>query len=284
MKAHVNQPQSLIECLVTMFPDSSKTTLRSWVKEGRVRVDGIVAKRADQALLAGQEVSLERAQRYVSKGLTILYSDAHLVVVNKPHGLLSVATDFEEEQTVHALLKDLLHPRQVYAVHRLDQDTSGLMLFALGDQARDKLKSLFEKHAIERGYTALVEGRMAEKSGTWSSYLYEDEAYYVHSTMDAQKGRLAITHFEVEGRSATATRLKLRLETGRKNQIRVHCQDAGHPVLGDLKYGGQASPIGRLCLHAHALQFIHPFTGKPLSFTSDVPEPFSRVVRATTKR
>jgi len=180
-----------------------------------------------------------------------------------------VATAFEKGETAHALLRKKYHPRTVHVVHRLDQDTSGVMLFALSEKARDKLKEMFEKHSLQRVYCALIEGKLPQEQGSWVSYQFEDAQYYVHNSDDPAKGKMAITHYRVKESSKRFSLLELTLETGRKNQIRVHCQAAGHPIAGDKKYGSSCDP-GRLCLHAQFLGFIHPITGKQLSFTSDV--------------
>lgn len=255
---------TVLEALSLLSPGSSKTTMRDWIKEGRVNVDGSQVRLSSAIIHEGQTVSLG-GKRKKNSPIPIVYEDAHFVVVDKPSGWLSVSTNFENEKTVHAYLKKIY--KQVFVVHRLDQDTSGIMLFALTEEAFKGLKSLFKSHDIEREYIALVEGKMPMSTGTWRSYLFEDSNYYVHSTQDPLKGELAITHYEVLKPKGRNTLIKLRLETGKKNQIRVHCQDAGHPVVGDKKYGGQGSD--RLYLHACHLGFKHPITKKQMSFSSE---------------
>lgn len=277
MKENSCANQTLLEALMQLSPNSSKTTLRSWLKEGRVTVAGQVKKLATMMVHAGQEVALGVRPKFVKEGkLRIHYEDQHLIVIEKPAGLLSVATHFEKEDTAHALLKEK-YSRPVYVVHRLDQDTSGVMLFALSERARDQLKLLFEKHDIERAYTAIVEGHLETHSGTWQSYLREDDLYVVRSTTDTEDSKLAITHFKVISTSKHYTALQLTLETGRKNQIRVHCQDAGHSVVGDKKYGAASDSIHRLCLHAHLLAFLHPITKQKMRFESPVPQAFQKL-------
>ena len=212
----------------------------------------------------------------------ILYEDDDLVVVEKPSGLLSVSAAFEKEETAHALLKVHFYPRKVYIVHRLDQDTSGVMLFALNEVSCEKLKAQFEAHAIERAYTAIVEGHVDKLSGTWESYQFEDKQYKVHETDEAGKGRLAITHFKTLAATKRYSLLQFRLETGRKNQIRVHCAAADHPIAGDKKYGAKTNPLKRLSLHAHLLAFQHPISRKKMHFEAPPPEPFSRLVGQST--
>lgn len=258
----------LLEILTTLFPDSSKTTLRSWIKEGRACVEGTPIKDPQHRVLPGEKVSLRPRSRYIEGGIRILYEDRDILVIDKPEGLLSVATAFEKKETAYALLRKSY--RTVQVVHRLDQETSGVMLFALSDRGREGCKAMFEKHALQRVYYALVEGQLAVPQGTWQSYQYEDAHYHVHTTDDPSKGRLAITHYVVKETSKRFSLVELTLETGRKNQIRVHCQAAGHPIAGDKKYGSKNNP-GRLCLHAHLLAFAHPVTGKWLTFSSEIP-------------
>lgn len=276
MKYIVPSDISLLEALHQISPQSSKNTLRSWIKEGRVQVDGIPVKNPLTIVVKDQKVELGQRKKTIRSGISILYEDSDFVILDKPKGLLSVATAFEKGETVHALLKEHYRPRKIFVVHRLDQDTSGVMVFAFNQETHNKLKDLFEAHKIERAYTAIVEGRVENSSGTWKSFQYEDSQYHVHETEDSTKGRLAVTHYKVLSFSKRYTLLELRLETGRKNQIRVHCESAGHPVVGDKKYGAQANPIKRLCLHAHLLAFQHPFTKKHMKFESPIPEEFHR--------
>lgn len=279
IKAQENE--TLLALLAKLAPDSSKTTLRSWIKEGRVTVDDEVVKRNDCMVHIGQQVAVLNKKAYVEHKLHILFEDDHLVAIDKPTGILSVATAFEKQETAHGLLKKHYHPRRVQIVHRIDQDTSGVMLFALSDKGYKGLKALFEAHDIERAYCAIVEGKLTPSQGTWQSYVYEDPNYIVHSSPNPEDGSLAITHYKVISSSPHYSRLLLTLETGRKNQIRVHCQEHGHPIVGDQKYGGTSNPIKRLCLHAASLTFVHPVTGKSLCFESPVPKSFDRLVKDT---
>ncbi len=282
MKVTIDTPLSLLQALEKLSPASSKTTLRSWLKEGRVFVDEVEAKDGKTVLNPGQTVSLGAKKTYAEGGINVLYKDESIVIIDKPSGLLSVATVFQKEKTAHCILKEMCRPQKVYVVHRLDQDTSGVMVFALTENAYEKLKVLFEKHDIQREYTAIVEGTMVKPSGKWESYLHEDQVYFVHSSDDPDRGRHAITHYEVIQKTRRYTRLCLTLETGRKNQIRVHCQEAGHSVVGDKKYGATSNPIKRLCLHAHLLAFKHPRTGKLMTFTSPAPQEFNRLCSIET--
>ena len=267
----------VLEALAHMAPDSSKSTHRSWLKERRVLVDGDVAT-WKTTLRKGQHISLGPKMGYLPEGIRLLYQDPGLIVIDKPEFILSVATDFEKEKTIHAILKKEFRPKKIYVVHRLDQGTSGVMVFALNEEVHQGLKSEFEKHNVERCYAAIVEGHLNETQGTWKSYLYEDGNYMVHSMPNSEKGELAITHFQLLGKKGKYSWLDLRLETGKKNQIRVHCKDAGIPVVGDKKYGAETDPIKRLCLHAYLLGFRHPLTKKKLQFKSEIPEKFYSIL------
>ncbi|OJU80749.1 MAG: RNA pseudouridine synthase [Chlamydia sp. 32-24] len=270
---------TLLEALSLQYPQSSKTTLRSWLKSGRIFVDGVKQKLGQFSLLPGQEIEISTKKKFIEEDFSIIYEDKDLVVIEKPVGLLSVSTNFEKGVTAHSFLKRYYRPKNVYVVHRLDQDTSGLMLFALSEEAYVKLKEMFEQHAIEREYVAIVEGKLNPLKGSWKSYLYEDALYKMHETSSSSKGQLAISHYEVVNQTKKFTRINIKLETGRKNQIRVHCQSSGHPIIGDNKYGGTINPIQRLGLHAYKLIFTHPITQKKLTFVSPVPDEFNQLVQ-----
>lgn len=280
MKDSAKQGQSLFETLQGLSPESSKSTLRSWLKERRVYVNGVIQLYGNLILNEGDQVYLGPKKKLLDKGIEVLYEDEHLVVIDKPFGLLSVATAFEKGETAHNIIKKKYKNKKVGVVHRLDRETSGVMLFALSDAAYERFKDLFEKHDLDRIYIAVVEGIFPKKSGTWESYLLEDENYYVHSTKDKARGSLAITHFRAKQHSKRNTLMEFKLETGRKNQIRVHCLEAQHPIVGDKKYGASTDPIKRMCLHAFSLSFNHPITHKKMSFTSPVPESFLKLVYA----
>jgi tRNA pseudouridine32 synthase/23S rRNA pseudouridine746 synthase/23S rRNA pseudouridine1911/1915/1917 synthase len=261
-----------------MAPESSKNTLRSWLQAGRITVDGQRVERANVQVLPGQEVVLGAKVAFIRGSLRIVHDDDHIVVLEKPEGLLSVATDFETRATVHAMLKRQFHNRKVFPVHRLDRETSGIMLFAYTEKARDEMKRQFEQHLIDKTYFAIVEKQMPLGPGTWESYLEEDDFYYVKSTNDSQRGKLATTHYEVLKTERNRSLLRLNPKTGRKNQLRVHCAEAGHYIVGDKKYGAQTNPIKRVCLHAQKITFAHPVTGRSMTFVAPLPEVFSKIL------
>ncbi len=276
MKTIADKQTILLEVLQALSPDSSKNTLRSWLEAGRVSVDNKPANRANVEIMPGQEVAVGHKVAFLRRSVKILHEDEELIVLEKPEGLLSVATDFEKKATVHAILKRRYHHRRVYPVHRLDRDTSGVMIFAYTEKTRDLLKKQFEEHQIDKTYFAIVEGEMAQKRGTWESYLEEDDFYYVKSTNDSQHGKLAITHFELIKPHRNCSLLRLKPQSGRKNQLRVHCSEAGHPIVGDKKYGAKSNPLKRVCLHAHEIRFSHP-KGKRMTFQALWPENFNKI-------
>lgn len=248
----------ILERLVLDFPESSRSTLRKWIKGGRILVDGKKIKEAKFSINEGATVTLKEKQKRLGLDIEVLYEDRDIVVVNKPEGVLSVATAFEEQDTVHGVLKR--EYRRAFPVHRLDRETSGVMVMALNEEAKEGLKKQFHMHTIHRQYIAILRGKL-EGSGTWKCLLKEDSNYFVRPH---PKGMLAITHYEVLHRRRKTTVVQFTLETGKKNQIRAQALEAGFPILGDQKYGN--TPASRLYLHAYHLKFTHPIKGKEMRF------------------
>ena len=273
MQYTVPKPMTVREALACLYPDSSRRTLQNWLKSGRFSVNGIRLSREDTPLETGQVFSSQVTCKAPKvPGLKILFEDRHLIAIEKPAGLLSVPLDEGDGQKdALGLLRIGLQTPSIFAVHRIDRDVSGVLVFARGKESEDRLKILFEKHDLKRQYFAIVEGRMREDVGIWQSHLSELTSYDVVPSHD---GKEAITHFKVLRRSLKFTYLRVVLETGRKHQIRVHCQMAGHPVVGDERYGARENPIRRICLHAVRLELVHPFTGRPLVFNSSLPSSF----------
>lgn len=272
MKIICEEESTLLDILQKHYPNSSKTTLRGWLDKERVFVEGRVERRTSHLVKEGEQVEIGRKVQFLRGELRLLYEDAHLVVIVKPEGLLSVATDFKKN-CAHEILKRRAG-RIVYPVQRLDRETSGVMVFAYTRAAREGLQSQFKAHTIERKYAGIVEGAFEEKKGTWKSYLEEDADYFMHSSSSPEQGKLSITHYEVVQANAKRSLVHFKLETGRKNQIRVHCSQAGYPIVGDKKYGAKTDPAKRLCLHAYKLGFIHPETKKKMQFEIPLPDCF----------
>jgi tRNA pseudouridine32 synthase/23S rRNA pseudouridine746 synthase/23S rRNA pseudouridine1911/1915/1917 synthase len=216
-------------------------------------------------------------------GLSILYEDRDIIVLDKPAGLLTISTDREKQKTVHFILNDYVRKgnskssNRVYIVHRLDRETSGLLVFAKSEQAKRFLQDNWEKS--EKHYLAIIHGNLKEKEGTISSYLAENRGLRVYSTGDPSKGKLSHTAYKVFEEAKGFTMVDVHLITGRKNQIRVHFAEKGHPVVGDKKYGKGENISKRLALHARSIMFNHPFTHKPMNFDTGIPDEFVRLFR-----
>ncbi len=284
MRGIVGVPGPLLDALQTLFPDSSKTTLRKMLQSGRVHVNGEVEKDAKRQIEADDliDIAQKSVQRALPPGLAILYEDDDLIVVLKAHGLLTVATEREREATAQAYLNAYLREKgegRVHVVHRLDRETSGALVFAKNLDTREALKVSFAAHEIDRLYVAIIDGAMQPPSGTIQSYLIERRDLRMQTVDSHPDAKLAVTHYRTIATTHRYSMLEITLETGRKNQIRAHLSEAGHPVIGDQLYGSMTNPLGRLALHAKLLGFTHPTTGKRMSFTAPLPKAFRDLFR-----
>ncbi len=275
----VQESQTLLEALGHLYPDSSNATLREMLKHGSILVDNVKVVKANTLLEQGQVVSVVTLLKSLPCDLKILYEDRYLIVVNKPMGLLSIPLDEGNAPSVLKCLHDHCHTEHIYAVHRLDREVSGVMIFARGRRSAALLSAMFREHSLKRSYCAIVQGSMKEDSGRWESLLVEAKSYKVYATTNEEEGSRAITHYSVVRRSKNFTFLHVVLETGKKHQIRVHCADAGHPIVGDKMYGDrECNPLSRMGLHSSKLTFTHPFTGKEWHFEAPLPTAFSKLV------
>jgi tRNA pseudouridine32 synthase/23S rRNA pseudouridine746 synthase/23S rRNA pseudouridine1911/1915/1917 synthase len=275
---------TLLDHLQELFPDSSKTTLRKMLQDDRVLLNGAIARDARTNIAARDRVEIvsKAARRLIDSRIALLHEDEDLIVINKAAGLLTVASPDERRETAEALLDSYLgahHGKsRIHVVHRLDRDSSGVLVFAKNSFARDRLQALFAEHDIERIYSAIVHGRMTPATGSIRSWLAEDREKRVRSVADGREGKLAVSHYITVRSGTRFTLLDVTLETGRRNQIRVHLAESGHPIVGDAMYGkGLADPLGRLALHARHLAFVHPRTRARLAFTVDLPQPMARL-------
>jgi 23S rRNA pseudouridine1911/1915/1917 synthase len=253
----------LLECVRRELAGLPGGKAKSFLEHRLISVDGLVTSKYDFPVRRGQTIRIRQSGggSYASP-LEVLYEDDDLLAVNKPAGLLTVSTDTEKERTAYRLLKDSgVGP--IFVVHRLDRDTSGVLLFAKSAEMRDELQRGWEK-TRRREYLAICEGVFAEKSGRCDTLLRESSAHVVYSAPYGD-GRRAVTNYEVIKENARYSFLRVLIETGRKNQIRVHMKELGHPVVGDKKYGAAGNPLKRLGLHASCLEIIHPRTGAPVT-------------------
>ena len=274
--------RTLLEALTALYPDSSKTTLRQMLASGRVRVNGEVEKSAKREIESDDSVDVtsKAIRRSLPPELAILFEDEHVIVVLKAHGLLTVPTERERETTAQAYLNTYLGATgddRIHVVHRLDRETSGILVFAKHFAAREALKEQFAAHSADRIYIAIVKGEMEPPAGTFRSHLREMRDLKMVSVKLHPEAKYAVTHYRTIESKNGYSMLEITLETGRKNQIRAHLSEAGHPVVGDRMYGSTINPLGRLGLHAKLLGFDHPATGKHLVFTAPVPKSFRKL-------
>lgn len=276
----VEKPHKLLAFLYEMMPNRSRNTVKGILSRGQVVINGKVSTQFDDPLHPGDVVQIHSrvaTETVKLSGLRILFEDDDLIVVEKDAGLLTVASKNERQMTAYRQLADYVKsvdPRnRIFIVHRLDRDTSGVMIFAKTKEMQQTLQNDWHNIVPERAYIALVEGNV-KKDGTITTWLKENKAFVVYSSFRPNDGQKAVTHYKVLKKNRHNSLLEVHLETGRKNQIRVHMQDLKHPIVGDRKYGAKTRPIGRLGLHAHKISFTHPVTGKALTFESKVPASF----------
>jgi 23S rRNA pseudouridine1911/1915/1917 synthase len=214
-------------------------------------------------------------KKALPNGIRVVFEDDCVIVVDKPAGLLTMGTDSERKKTLYAALRAYLNSKRpsekIFIVHRLDREASGLLVFAKTDQAKEHLQNQFKDHSAGRIYAAIAEGRVLPEQFTIRSILAENSAFRVYSTKNAGAGKPAVTHVRVVKRNARTSMLEVRLETGRKHQIRVHLAERGHPIAGDKVYGSRSNSLGRLALHGTQLEFEHPRTKQRMRFDSPCP-------------
>ncbi|MGM0524119.1 MAG: RluA family pseudouridine synthase [Bacillota bacterium] len=276
----VKSDTTLMDFLLEQF-DYSRSKIKGFLQRGQVYVDGQSISQFNHPLTVGQVVAISKEQIKEAKlkGLTILYEDDDCLVVNKASGLLTIQTNKQlKELTAHRQLSEYLQqkdPRaRIFIVHRLDRDTSGVLVFAKNERAKQILQSNWKERVKERRYVALVEGVVKKDEARLENYLGESKTYRMYTTKNKSEGIYAALHYQVKQRGKNTTVLHVQLDTGRKNQIRVQLSAAGHPVVGDKKYGAKTNPIKRLGLHAETITFQHPTTEKVLSFSAPVPKSF----------
>ena len=282
---HVEEPITLLEFLLLIYPDSSKNKLRRMLTENRIFVDTEPINKAKQRLVVGQKVTIKPQKSQTKKSqeakqrltkFELIYEDQQILAVSKPANLLSIATDKLETETLHSYVIEYLRKQNskawAWIVHRLDKKTSGIMLFAKNQTCKENIQLQFANRTIHRTYYALVEGTPNTPQGTIHNHLFEDKNLRVRVCKPNTKGaKEAITHWQIETKHNDTTLVQIMIETGRRHQIRIHMSEMGHPVIGDVEHGASLNSNKRLGLHAFSLEFIHPETAYPIRLESPLP-------------
>ena len=280
----VPEDTELLVFLLTNITNRTRSDIKTLLRDKQIYVDGQPISQFNHSLKPEQvvEVKWKKApEEQKLRGLSIIFEDQYLIIIEKQAGVLSIATEKQKDNTAYSTLSSYVKkqdPRnRIFVVHRLDRETSGLMMFAKSEKIQKLLQESWNATIEERTYLAVVEGYVEKKQDTITSYLVESKALVVYSSKNPEVGQQAITHYEVLRSNKNFSLLKVNLETGRKNQIRVHAKDIGHSVVGDEKYGAKTDPIKRLGLHAWVLAFKHPITKKDLRFESEIPLKFTNI-------
>jgi len=281
---NVKEEAVLLPFLLSCHSNKSRNYVKGILKRGQVTVDGAVCTDYSRRLNPGQRVGVLLNKTPVADKMSIpvIYEDDDIIVIDKPAGMLSISTDTERENTAYHIVNDYMKNRdksgRVFIVHRLDRETSGVMLMAKSEQIKCSLQEKWEDIVALRGYIAVVEGQVQTPQGRITSWLKQTKTLLVYSGKREGDGKIAITNYRTLKAADRYSLLEIALDTGRKNQIRVHMKDMGHPVAGDKKYGAQTDPFGRLGLHAFVLTIKHPSSGEEVRFESEVPGVFAEVL------
>ena len=282
MEYKVEKTQLLMEFLLEKT-NKKRNDIKNLLKYHNVSVDGHIETYYAYELQRGQIVSINKVKQALP--FDILYEDQEIIVIDKPCGLLSEQTATEKKKTAYALVKHYLSQKKenIFLVHRLDQYTSGVLLFVKNKKLYDELTHHWNEYVKVRGYIAIVEGKMKKNQGTIINYLAESKSQNVYIT-SKEHGKKAITHYKVIKSCPAYSMLDIRLDTGRKNQIRVHLSSLHHSIVGDQKYGATSNPIKRLGLHAHVLEIVHPLTHRQMKFVSQTPDSFEKLFKKVSSK
>ena len=277
---------TLLQCLEQKLSDHKRSSLKAMMKYGQVAVNGVPTSQFDVTVQPGDEMSVNFTRPFVTFShprIRLVYEDDDIIGVHKGSGILSVGTDNRSDGTAYSIVRNYLKNKdphlKLFIIHRLDRDTSGLMMFAKNIEAKEAMQHNWNNMVLSRTYVAVVEGKVEEESGTVRSYLAETSQYEVYSTQNPEEGQLAITRYKRLDCRHGYSLMELSLDTGRKNQIRVHMKDLGHPIVGDRKYGAKSSPLRRMALHARTLRFVHPVTRKDMLFETPIPSRFLSLLK-----
>lgn len=283
IKITVSEHTALMPFLIENLKKQSRNNIKSLLSRGQVFVDGVCEKHYAKKLKPNQsvEIRVNASSKINNIGFPVIFEDEYIIVIEKPHGMLSISTEKEYEKTAYHIINNYVkisNPmNRIFIVHRLDRETSGIMLFAKNAEIKNKLQNNWDDTVLHRGYTAVVEGALEKSQGQIVSWLNQTKNFIVYSSYKKDDGKKAVTNYEVVQSNSKFTLLNINLETGRKNQIRVHMKDLGNPVTGDTKYGAKSNPLGRMGLHASHLSIIHPHSGDKIDFRSEPPVSFLKV-------
>ncbi|MCR5332724.1 MAG: RluA family pseudouridine synthase [Bacilli bacterium] len=287
----VKEECELLPFLISKYPHLSRNAVKSLLSNHQVAVDGAPVSQFNLKLAKEDVVivSKNRISKKNRKDLPIIFENNEFIVIDKPSGLLSVASDTEKGRTAYRMVNDYVQQKdkhnRIFVVHRLDEDTSGVLMFAKNAKIRDELQKNWQEIVKSRRYYAVVEGIMEKKEDTLVNYLKENSLNLMYVTKNSKDkdAKKCITHYKVIKENKNYSLLDINIDSGRKNQIRVQLGNINHFVLGDDKYGEPANPIKRLALHSYELSFVHPVTGKLFKFTAKMPEIFNGLVSNNLK-
>ena len=282
----VTEEKPLLEFLLANVNNESRTKIKATLRGRGIKVDGKTVTQFDFPLQPGMKVAVSKRKRddllLKSRYVKLVYEDRYLVVVEKNIGILSMAAG-HSSLNIKSVLDDYFRKSRqrctAHVVHRLDRDTSGLMVYAKDMETEQILEHNWHDIVYDRRYVAVVSGEVEDEGGTIANWLKDNKAYITYSSPVDNGGKYAVTHFHTLARTTEHSLVEYRLETGRKNQIRVHSADMGHPVCGDIKYGNGDDPLHRLCLHAYVLCFYHPVTRERMEFETPIPPAFKSLFK-----
>lgn len=276
----------LMEFLIKKFPEKSRNNIKNLLTKQMISINGNIETKYNFQLKTGDELEIITSKKSLSPQLhklKIIFEDEDIIVIDKEKDLLSVATEKEKTETAYSIVRDYLKKKnsknKIFVVHRLDKDTSGIMIFAKNEKSKNILQDSWNENVKKRNYVALVEGKVKKEKDRIESYLAENKACITYSTFNEKNGKKAITEYKKIYSNNNYSLLDVEIHTGKKNQIRVHMQDIGHSIVGDKKYKSTKNPINRLGLHATSISFIHPTTKKIVTFSSEIPNEFIKLFK-----
>ena len=278
----VKEPSELLAWLMENLHDS-RTKIKATLSGKGIKVNGKIVTQFDYPLVPGMKIAVSKTKQnnqFKNHYIKLVYEDRYLVVIEKKPGILSMAaghSSLNVKTVLDNYFKQTRQRCQAHVVHRLDRETSGLMIYAKDKQTELALEADWHNIVFDRRYVAVLSGEVVDNEGTIANWLKDNKSYVTYSSPVDNGGKYAVTHFHVLARTYEHSLVEFKLETGRKNQIRVHAADMGHPVCGDIKYGNGDDPLGRLCLHAFKLCFSHPINHRPMEFETELPQTFRKL-------